>query len=1282
MSSTLNNIAYALSSQRILTKRALSVVSSTNTAKQIEGHMRDLEQRFWDLNNQTRVNLSSPKQVADVIQCKSTTKASLKAILCADEYSSTQKKMADILLKWKNLKSQLISIQELAEETKINSQNGSESITYESVHVNRQRLFLEPGNSYIAFVDSLFASQKCQINEMWKDVLLNGIDKPSAKSLVFQLDSNVCPMGYSPVASTGTDNTSSALAANNSQQRKTPLVDFIRERKKRHPTSILVTRVGDFYEAIGIDAILLVQYAGLNPMGGKARAGCPIKNIQQTLDDLTESGFSIAVYEEAMDTDSSTGRGSNGGAKSQLKRRIFAQQVSPANPTYMYDLCLSTGNMDTLSSHIESRPHVGIVHTSAGYTVVEINWEERSVRVSERLPAEAVACRLAAYPPVQPLLYVPTPSELEASRGLNRNIVLPFLPSRSGVDGAGSHMRIQWLRPFLLSGESAQVSELERCKNVFLHELLRTVDESCNEHEHLSPEDFTLVGSRSSSDPFVFETMPLHKETAIQLGLVSNPHIPDLIANLLPQSAPAATRRFLKRWLLVPPPPRIADSMRGILKYVMGQENAQPPMYVPQVGKLVSLIRASQANSHVFQELMGTLSTTVIIIDEYSKAGVVSHLLALVEHESGMKAEELSLRSRCMDALQCIEKVVQPIGNDSPADRCSHFGSLVPPAFFERNEVDWRGRIRREIAESTYTKVEVAAQALVDTMKRDFWGLNIDDATDVGVVVNSKSSLVAHDIFDNMLALKSVPRWAESESEGKYYHPRDRNGKLMKNRWTTKEVEAALSLYIQACQDACDDVKSALTQLSETLCDCGHMPCIIQASHANLISSTCYHHAAYAKERRWTLAEYLMEPDKVLNFEKLNDGFKEPNEEEKETDFEHITSKTGNNANQISESHEKEERAYFSGLWPYWMNENHSVSNSFELSGLFVLTSPNMSGKSTLMRSTATAALLTACGLCAPLGRGSWIKHFDAIFVRGASADVPSEGKSAFGAEMGDIAALFRSCSGRSLVFVDELARGTSPRDGTSLAGAVLEEMALKQLSGFFATHLHGILRLPLKEAAAARLRTKRMAINESALGDEAQSYGWTYKLEDGVCTNSLALKTAERFGLSKHILNRAEAFSDIVTDVGIISSSAIDRDDLVALAANGQSRVASKESIDENLAKGLPVISNFLEGIIKTKVFQIPSLYLPPAQLAGSSCVYVLELKPPARSSSAFYVGQTAHLPTRISQHRKKGKHWKNFDAIAIPIEKGTDEARNIESLTIRELSRLGYELVSWADG
>lgn len=98
---------------------------------------------------------------------------------------------------------------------------------------------------------------------------------------------------------------------------------------------------------------------------------------------------------------------------------------------------------------------------------------------------------------------------------------------------------------------------------------------------------------------------------------------------------------------------------------------------------------------------------------------------------------------------------------------------------------------------------------------------------------------------------------------------------------------------------------------------------------------------------------------------------------------------------------------------------------------MILLSSPNMAGKSTIMRSTAAAALLSACGFCAPVAPGTTIRKFDHLFLRGASADVPSENKSAFGAEMGDIAAMLRVCGDRSLVFVDELGRGTSPKDGT-----------------------------------------------------------------------------------------------------------------------------------------------------------------------------------------------------------------------------------------------------------
>ena len=145
-----------------------------------------------------------------------------------------------------------------------------------------------------------------------------------------------------------------------------------------------------------------------------------------------------------------------------------------------------------------------------------------------------------------------------------------------------------------------------------------------------------------------------------------------------------------------------------------------------------------------------------------------------------------------------------------------------------------------------------------------------------------------------------------------------------------------------------------------------------------------------------------------------------------------------------------------------------------------------------------------------------------------ASADVPTEDKSAFGAEMGDVAALLRSCGERSLVFVDEIGRGTSPKDGTSLAGAILEKMAESYMSGMFATHLHGILKLPYSSTAEARLRKKRMAISEYGNGQ----LKWTYTVEDGVCTNSLALLTAAKFGLPKSILQRAEQLSEYWGDV------------------------------------------------------------------------------------------------------------------------------------------------------
>ena len=92
-------------------------------------------------------------------------------------------------------------------------------------------------------------------------------------------------------------------------------------------------------------------------MAEKARAGCPLKNIQATLDNLTSRGYSVAIYEEAIDTDSSSGPGASGGSKSRLKTRFLGQIVSSANPTYMRGLRMS--NLSLAST--PSRPYIGIL---------------------------------------------------------------------------------------------------------------------------------------------------------------------------------------------------------------------------------------------------------------------------------------------------------------------------------------------------------------------------------------------------------------------------------------------------------------------------------------------------------------------------------------------------------------------------------------------------------------------------------------------------------------------------------------------------------------------------------------------------------------------------------------------------------------------------------------------------------------------------------------------------------------------------------------------------------
>ena len=163
--------------------------------------------------------------------------------------------------------------------------------------------------------------------------------------------------------------------------KKGTLTEFYVKQKKEHPDKVILMRVGEFYETFGVDALMLVAYCGLNTMAGKARAGCPISNVQALLNKLTDQGLSVAVYEEEASSASHKG----------LKIRRLSQIVFPGNRVYAHDLTLRVDNIE----FPENFPVVGVLKTTSGYTVCQVYLDEQVIDVSERLTLEAVKTLLA-----------------------------------------------------------------------------------------------------------------------------------------------------------------------------------------------------------------------------------------------------------------------------------------------------------------------------------------------------------------------------------------------------------------------------------------------------------------------------------------------------------------------------------------------------------------------------------------------------------------------------------------------------------------------------------------------------------------------------------------------------------------------------------------------------------------------------------------------------------------------------------------------------------------------
>ncbi len=182
---------------------------------------------------------------------------------------------------------------------------------------------------------------------------------------------------------------------------------------------------------------------------------------------------------------------------------------------------------------------------------------------------------------------------------------------------------------------------------------------------------------------------------------------------------------------------------------------------------------------------------------------------------------------------------------------------------------------------------------------------------------------------------------------------------------------------------------------------------------------------------------------------------------------------------------------------------------------IIMITGPNMSGKSAILRQTALIVLLAQMGSFVPAKQAS-IGLVDKIFTRVGASDNISMGESTFMVEMNETASILNNISDRSLVLLDEIGRGTSTYDGISIAWAITEYLHEHPASPktLFATHYH-----ELNEMGETFKRIKNYNVSVKELKDTVL---FLRKLVPGGSAHSFGIHVAKMAGMPQMVINRA----------------------------------------------------------------------------------------------------------------------------------------------------------------
>lgn len=195
---------------------------------------------------------------------------------------------------------------------------------------------------------------------------------------------------------------------------------------------------------------------------------------------------------------------------------------------------------------------------------------------------------------------------------------------------------------------------------------------------------------------------------------------------------------------------------------------------------------------------------------------------------------------------------------------------------------------------------------------------------------------------------------------------------------------------------------------------------------------------------------------------------------------------------------------------------------------LMLITGPNMAGKSTYMRQIAIITLLAHIGMFVP-AKEATLSIVDRIFTRVGASDDLAFGQSTFMVEMSEVANILNNATGKSLIILDEVGRGTSTYDGLSIAWALIEYLSKHLVAKtLFSTHYHELTELEGKVDGVKNYRVMVREFEDSVV--------FLHKIARGSANKSFGIEVAKLAGLPSELVKRSKEILKMQEDINALS--------------------------------------------------------------------------------------------------------------------------------------------------